>query len=141
MLLCRKPSSFRFFAGLLGCPDAAYLVHPLGQLFLPALRARMVELAAAQIIRHAFHVGHAGFDIMSILVAFAVSELLHQRRGRVSQMERHRLRAMGFDLGRYFVVSGVERIRLGRQRQVDRSLGKGKIAFRRAEKINRIAGS
>ena len=51
---------------------------------------------------------------MRILVAFAIAELLHERRGRVSQVERHGLRAMGFDLRRYLPVCGVEGIRLGR---------------------------
>src|ERR1700678_1431206 len=93
---------------LLRAPDAAHLVHALGQQLFPAFGCRMVKLAAAQIVRHAFHIGYSPFDIMSILVALAVSKLLHQGRRRISQMERHRLRAMGFDFCRDLSVSGIE---------------------------------
>src|ERR1700733_8528104 len=85
---------------LLGAPDAAHLVHALGQQFLPAFGCRMVKFAAAQIVRHAFHIGYSPFHIMSILVALAVSKLLHQGCRRVSQMERHWLGAMPFDFCR-----------------------------------------
>src|SRR5271170_5172432 len=99
--------AFWFAGGLLRGANAADLVHALGQQFFPALRARMVKLAAAQIIRHALHIGYARFNIMRILVAFAISELLHQWSRRVAQMQRHRLRAIGFDLRRYLSIGGV----------------------------------
>ena len=53
------------------------------------------------------------FDMVSIVVALAVAELLQQRRRRVSQMERHRLRAIGFDLCRDVSVAGVEAFDFG----------------------------
>src|SRR5271169_3178460 len=78
-------SSLFLSLGCLLCfPDATQLIHALGQQFFPALGRWMIELPAMQIFRQAFHVGHPAFKIMRILIAFAISELLHQWCGRIS---------------------------------------------------------
>jgi hypothetical protein len=51
----------------------------------------MVVFPAAEIVRHALHVCDFFFEIMRILVAFAVADLLDQFRYGIAEVQRHGL--------------------------------------------------
>ena len=53
----------------------------------PSLGGLVVD-AVAQIVGQALHVSHFVFEIVRVLVALAVAEVLHQSRGRIAQMQR-----------------------------------------------------
>jgi hypothetical protein len=74
-------------------PPAAALFSsiPLGQKFFTAFRCWMVVFPAAEIVRHALHVCDFFFEIMRILVAFAVADLLDQFRYGIAEVQRHGL--------------------------------------------------
>ena len=86
------------------------------------------------------HVGDFVFDIVGVLIALAVAQAFHQSGGRVAQVQRDGFGGGLFDVLLHFAVGGVERIRLGREREIDDGLRQREIAFRHADEIHGIAG-
>jgi hypothetical protein len=93
--------SSQFFFALLD------FFHPLGQEFLPAFLCRIVVFAAAKIIWHALHVGDFFVEVMRVLVAFAVTDLLHQLCYRIADVQRNGLGCGPFDVFLNRAVGGV----------------------------------
>jgi hypothetical protein len=128
--------TFQLFTGL----DPANLLHPLGELFFAALLGGVVVAVAFERVWQAIHLGYAAFFIVSVAVAFAIVEFLHQLGGRVAQMERNRLLASVFDLLLDSAPGGVDGVGLGGEREINNRFGEGKVAFRGAEKLHCLFG-
>ncbi len=59
----------------------------------------MVILAATKIVGHALHVSDFFVEVMSVLVAFAVADLLHQFRYGIADVQRDR-----FSRGLFYIL-------------------------------------
>ena len=70
---------------------------------------------------------------MGIAIALAVTQILHQRGGRVTQAQRHFLGATLLHFAHGGLECLVDSIALGRAGQIDNGLGHRQFAFRTAE--------
>ena len=98
----------------------------------------MVIFAPAKIIRHALHVCHFFIEIVRVLVALAVADLLHQFCDGVADMQRNRLGGGLFHVFLSRAVSGVKRVRFRRQRQINDGLRQSQTALRHSKEINGV---
>ena len=72
---------------------------------------------------------------MRVLIAGAVADVLHEPRGRVTDVERHRLCGPLAHVRFRLVVSDVYGIRFWREREIERRLGQRQLTFRVAEEV------
>src|SRR5438270_13948683 len=73
--------------------------QPLGDPLLHAAVGGEVVAAAGERWREALHIGDGVSELVRVLIAGAVAELLHERRRSVAQMERHGIGGRGGDIG------------------------------------------
>ena len=66
------------------------LFHAFVQAFFQPFAGGTVVSAVAQIIWQTLHVGNLVFEIMRVLIASAIADILHQTGRRIAQMKRHR---------------------------------------------------
>ena len=96
----------------------------------------MVVAAAREPLRQAVHLGHALGLVVSVCVALAVPEVLHQAGRRVPDPEGHRLRARGQRVLHGLPVGPVDGVALGRRREVDHELGEGQRPFGHPDEVH-----
>lgn len=82
----------------------------------------MPQPLVCEFVGHVLLLTEVAWIIMWILVAVAISQLFHQLRGCVSQMQGHRLVACFFDRLQGFTDAHIGRIALGRCSQIDTCL-------------------
>ena len=75
---------------------------------------------------------------MRILVSLAVAEIFHQARGRVADVQRHRIVSSVLDIGNDSIVSGVDRIRFRGRSKVDHALREREFTFGQADEVERV---
>ena len=117
--------------GFQGVPPVDALAHLLLEAELP----RHVIGPALEALGHRLHVRRLHRAVVSVLVALAVADLLHQRRHGVPDLERDRLVGALLDLALDGTVGGVDAVALRRRGEVNDRLGQGQLPLRRAEKI------
>src|SRR5713101_5867293 len=81
----------------------ADLFQPLADDLLEAVLARLVVAPALERLRPMLLANDVALVIVRVLVPFAVAELFGERRGRVADHQRHRQRAVRFDVGESLV--------------------------------------
>ena len=101
----------------------------------------MVVDAIAQAVREALHVGDFVFDVMGILVAFAIAKAFHQAGGGVADVQRN-----GFGGGLFYIlldgcVGGIEGVGFGGGAEIDDGLRQGEIAFGHADEVDGVAAA
>src|SRR6202142_559942 len=112
--------------------------QPLRDSLLDSATGGKVVPPARQRRRQALHIRQSVFEFVRVLVALAVSPLLHGAGHRVAQLHRHRLRD-GLAHVREDAVQGLVRgVRLRRHRQVDGGLRQRLIALRSPQEMDRL---
>ena len=69
----------------------AYLTQALADALFDAFVRGLVVAAIFQIVGQALHVSDFAFEIVGILVALPVTEILHKSGRGVAKVQRHRL--------------------------------------------------
>src|SRR5271157_2269356 len=90
--------------------NPADFVHARSKLLLAAFLRRLIVGVPAQRVGKAVHVCYAAFFVVSVEVALAVVEFLHQPGGRVAQVQRDRLLASVLNLSLHRAPRGVNRV-------------------------------
>ena len=110
------------------------------QLFFESFIGGTIVAAVLEVVRQALHFCEAARGIVGVLVALAVTQMLHEPRDGVSQVQRHGFGDGLLGVGLHVRVAGVKSVGLGRQRQVDSGLGERQVSFRHAHEVDGLHG-
>jgi len=81
------------------------------------------------------------FVVVGVFVIFPVADILHQARGRVADVKRHRQRAGFLDRLLHLTIGGINAVALGARRQINGCLGQRQSAFRVPQKFKGFHGA